>query len=35
MDKERNSIVWKSLRLTKISKITIHFADGKATAELD
>ena len=35
MDKEGNSIVWGKLRLTKISKITIHYTDGKATAELE
>lgn len=34
-DKAGNSIVWAKLRLTKISKIVIHFEDGKATAELE
>ena len=34
-DKEGHSIVWGKLRLTKISKLTIHFEEGKATAELE
>ena|SRR5689334_4942761 len=34
-DKEGNSIEWSDLNLLKISKITLHYTDGKATAEVE
>jgi hypothetical protein len=34
-DKEGNSIEWSDLNLLKISKITLHYSDGKATAEVE
>src|SRR5690348_16369412 len=33
-DKEGNAIQWDDLNLMKISKITLHYNDGKATAEV-
>ena len=32
-DKQGNSITWENLNLLKISKLTLHYKDGKATAE--
>jgi len=32
-DKEGNAIVWENLNLLEISKLTLHYEDGKATAE--
>jgi hypothetical protein len=34
-DQHGNSIEWRNLNLLKISKITLHYADGKATAEVE
>jgi hypothetical protein len=34
-DKEGNAITWEDLNLLKISKVTLHYADGKATAEVE
>ena len=34
-DKEGNSIEWSDLDLTEISKVTLHYADGKATAKVE
>lgn len=34
-DKEGNSIEWSNLNLLKISKITLHYNNGKATAEVE
>lgn len=34
-DKEGNSIEWTDLDLTEISKVTLNFADGKATAKIE
>ena len=34
-DKEGNSIEWTDLDLTEISKVTLHYADGKATANVE
>ena len=34
-DKQGNSIEWADLDLTEISKVTLHYADGKATAEVE
>src|ERR1700736_58778 len=33
-DKEGTSIEWESLNLLEISEITLHYSDGKATAEV-
>jgi len=33
-DKEGNSIEWENLNLLEISEITLHYKDGKATAEV-
>ena len=32
VDKSGNTLTWTNLNLTKITKITLHFEDGKATA---
>jgi hypothetical protein len=32
-DKQGNAIEWENLNLLKISKLTLHYKDGKATAE--
>lgn len=32
-DKEGNAIVWENLNLLQISKLTLHYENGKATAE--
>jgi hypothetical protein len=34
-DKEGNAIEWSDLDLLDISKVTLHYADGKATAEVE
>lgn len=34
-DKEGNSIEWTDLDLTEISKVTLNFAGGKATAKVE
>lgn len=34
-DKEGNGIEWENLNLLQISKATLHYANGKATAEVE
>lgn len=34
-DKDGHSIEWEDLNLMNINKITLHYADGKATAEVE
>lgn len=34
-DSKGNSIEWSDLDLTEISKVTLHYDDGKATAEVE
>ena len=34
-DSKGNSIEWTDLDLTEISKVTLHYSDGKATAEVE
>src|SRR5215210_1154446 len=34
-DKQGNSIEWENLNLLEISKVTLHYANGKATAETE
>ena len=34
-DKQGNSIEWHDLNLLKISKVTLHYKDGKGTAEVE
>jgi hypothetical protein len=34
-DKDGHAIEWENLNLMKISKITLHYSDGKATAEVE
>ena len=34
-DKEGNSIEWTDLDLTEISKVTLHYSNGKATANVE
>lgn len=34
-DSKGNSIEWQNLNLLTISKITLHYADGKGTAETE
>ena len=34
-DSKGNSIEWTDLDLTEISKVTLHYEDGKATAETE
>ncbi|HEX8501735.1 MAG TPA: hypothetical protein VF659_14215 [Pyrinomonadaceae bacterium] len=34
-DKQGNAIEWESLNLLKISKATLHYKDGKATADVE
>lgn len=34
-DSKGNSLEWHNLDLTEISKVTLHYADGKATAEVE
>ena len=34
-DKDGNAIEWEDLNLMKISKVTLHYANGKATAEVE
>jgi hypothetical protein len=34
-DSKGNSIEWENLNLLKISKLTLHYKDGKATAEAE
>ena len=34
-DKDGNSIEWSDLNLLNISKVTLRYADGKATAEVE
>jgi hypothetical protein len=34
-DKDGNAIEWEDLNLTKINKIILHYANGKATAEVE
>lgn len=35
LDKEGNSIDWSDLDLTEISKVTLHYENGKATAKVE
>ena len=35
VDKDGHEIVWSNLDLLKISKLTIHFEDDKATADVE
>jgi hypothetical protein len=35
VDKEGNSIEWESLNLLEISKVTLHYKDGKAWADIE
>jgi hypothetical protein len=35
VDKDGHEIVWANLNLLKISKLTIHYTDGKATADVE
>ncbi len=34
-DKQGNAIEWESLDLLKIAKVTLHYKDGKGTAEVE
>jgi hypothetical protein len=34
-DSKGNSITWESLNLLEISKVTLHYKGGKATAEFE
>jgi hypothetical protein len=34
-DKQGNSIEWENLNLLEISKVTLHYKDGKATAQTE
>jgi hypothetical protein len=34
-DKQGNAIEWSDLNLLKISKVTLHYSDGKATADVE
>ena len=34
-DKEGNAIEWSDLNLLKVSRVTLHYADGKATADVE
>jgi hypothetical protein len=34
-DKDGHAIEWEDLNLMKISKITLHYSDGKATADVE
>jgi hypothetical protein len=34
-DEKGNAIEWEDLNLMKISKITLHYSNGKATAEVE
>lgn len=34
-DENGNAITWEDLNLLKISKLTLHYSDGKATAEVE
>ena len=34
-DKQGNAIEWENLDLLKISKVTLHYKDGKGTAEVE
>jgi hypothetical protein len=34
-DKDGNSIEWSDLNLLKITKVTLHYSDGKATADVE
>lgn len=34
-DSKGNSIEWTDLKLTEISKVTLHYKDGKGTAEVE
>ncbi len=34
-DKDGNAIVWENLNLLEISKVTLYYKDGKATAEVE
>ena len=34
-DSKGNSIEWNDLKLTEIEKVTLHFKDGKGTAEVE
>ena len=35
VDGKGKSIVWEKLDLTEITKVTLHYADGKASAEVE
>lgn len=35
VDKDGKATVWQNLDLLEISKVTLHFDDGKATAEVE
>lgn len=34
-DKQGNSIEWEDLNLLEISKVTLHYSNGKGTAEVE
>ena len=34
-DSQGNSLTWENLDLLEISKVTLHYKDGKATADVD
>ena len=34
-DSKGNAIEWENLNLLEISKVTLHYKDGKATAETE
>lgn len=34
-DEKGNSVTWENLNLLEISTVTLHYKDGKATAELE
>ena len=34
-DKEGHAIEWEDLNLMKINKVTLHYSDGKATADVE
>ena len=35
VNKEGRAIVWEKLNLLEISKVTLHFKDGKAAADVE
>jgi hypothetical protein len=34
-DEKGNAVTWENLNLLEISKVTLHYKDGKATAEIE